>query len=152
MSVPIRVRRPLVVLGVVLSLFVGAATIRAAAVWTAASSPLGAKPPSIESLQAALANEQARSAALQAQLDQLAAGSADLTGAINAARERITNDAAQADGLRTSLKAAKAKLASLEASIRRARVAPGTGSSVNAPAPRAVVRSGEVDHEVGDGG
>ena len=150
MSIPIRIRRPLVVLGVVLSLFLGVATIRAAAEWTAASSPLGAKPPSIESLGAALATERARSAALVAQLDQLEAGSTDLTGAINAARDRITADAVQADGLRASLTAAKAKLAALEASIRRARAPAARGTTVNATRP-AGAPTHESDGEVGDG-
>lgn len=152
MSVAVRLRRPFVILGVVFSLLAGAATIRAAAAWTAASSPLAAKPPAVESLQAALANEQARSAALQVQLDQLAAGSADLTAAIDAARERITADATQAGELQASLQAAKAKLAVLEGSIRRARSASGNSARATAAAPPAVAPLGEMDHEVDDGG
>lgn len=131
MSVPLSLRRPLVILGVLLSLLAGMLTIRAAAAWTAASSPLVARPPSVESLQAALAGEESRSAALQAQLDELTAGSADLAAALEAARNRIASDTAQATELQASLKAATAKLATLEKSIRQAR----TVSAPRAPAP-----------------
>ena len=121
MSVPLRLRRPIVILGVVLSLVAGAATIRAAAAWTAASSPLLDRPPSVEALQASLAMEQARSADLLARLEELTAGSADLTSALDAAREQIAADAAQAQELQANLDAAKARLATLERSIRQAR-------------------------------
>lgn len=152
MSVPIRLRRPLVVLGVLLSLLTGAATIQAAAAWTAASSPLAAKPPSVESLQNALATEQARSAALQDQLDELSAGSADLTTALEVARDRIASDTAHATELQASLEAARAKLAALEKSISQARTA-GRGSGGRATATAAPARSheaGEDDHEEGE--
>jgi DNA repair exonuclease SbcCD ATPase subunit len=132
MSVPVRLRHPLVVLGVVLSLLAGAATIRAAASWTAASSPLTVKPPSVERLQADLAAEQARSADLQLQLDQLAASSRDLVTALETARVRIATDAEQAAALQDSLAAAKEKLATLEQTIRQARAA---AVAAVAPAP-----------------
>jgi DNA repair exonuclease SbcCD ATPase subunit len=150
MNVPVRLRRPAVLLGVVLALFAGAATIRAAAAWTAASSPLVSKPPSVESLQSALAAEQARSIALQAQLDELAAGSTDLAAALQAARDRIAEDASQAKALQANLKAAKAKLTTLERSIRQARAA---SPPTVAAAPVAAVASigGEGgEHEGGD--
>lgn len=150
MSVPVRLRRPAVLLGVVLALFAGAATIRAAAVWTAASSPLVSKPPSVESLEAALAAEQARSLALQAQLDSLAGGSADLTAALQAARDRIAEDASQARTLQKSLEAARTKLTTLERSIRQTRAA--TPPPVPPPTVAAVASSGgeAFEHEGGD--
>lgn len=152
MSVPIRLRHPLVILGVVLSLLAGAATIRAAAAWTAASSPLVAQPPSVEGLQASVATEQTRSADLQAQLDQLTAGSADLTAALETARDRIAADASQAKELQARLTAAKAKLAALERSIRQAGASAARAATAPAAAPAAVsaVSHEDQDHDGGD--
>jgi len=151
MSTTARLRRPAVLLGVALALFAGAATIRAAAAWTAASSPLVSKPPSVETLQSALAAEQARSIALQAQLEELAAGSTELTTALQAARDRIAEDGRQAEALQSSLDAAKAKLKALERSIRQARAAAPVPA---APLAAAVASTGnddrEVEHEGGD--
>ena len=127
-------RRPLVVIGVVLSLVLGVVTIRSAAEWTAASAPLAVKPPSIQQLQADLAAEQARSADLQARLDGLTGDSTDLVAALQAASERIAADATQAAGLQASLKSAQSKLTALERSIRRAQAAAARAPSVAAPA------------------
>jgi hypothetical protein len=138
MSVNRRLRRPLVVLGVLLSLFLGAASIRAAAAWTAASAPLADRPPSVESLQAELATEQARSRALQTHLDQLNSDSVDLMAALATASDRIAVDASHAKELQDSLAAAKAKLAALEKSIGKARAAAarsGAGAATPARAP-----------------
>ena len=132
MTVPLRIRRPMILIGVALSLVVGVATIRAAADWTAASAPLGVRTPSVESLQSQLAVEQERSAHLQAQLEGLANGSADLSAALTAARDRITTDAAQAKDLQTSLKTAKVKLAALERSLRRQAAATRTTRAATA--------------------
>ncbi|MDO8485880.1 MAG: hypothetical protein Q7S35_13140 [Candidatus Limnocylindrales bacterium] len=151
MNAPVRLRRPLVVLGVLLSLLAGVATIRAAAVWTAAGSPLVAKPPSVESLQAALATEQSRSAALLAQLGELTAGSTELTAALDVARNRIATDAAQADELQASLKTAKGKLAVLDQSIRQAQAVGGRAASASVGAPAAITaQAHDEDHEGGD--
>jgi uncharacterized protein YlxW (UPF0749 family) len=151
MSFPVRLRRPFVVLGVLISLLVGVGTVRVAAAWTASSSPLVARPPSVEALQAALSTEQERSTALKAQLDDLSSGSADLAAALEAARGRISADTAQAAEMAASLKAAKAKLASLAASIRAAQgSATRPGSTSSAPAA-ATGASHEADREVDDG-
>jgi hypothetical protein len=148
MSVPVRLRRPLVVLGVLVSLLMGVASIRAAAAWTAAGAPLAVKPPSVESLRADLATEQARSIVLLAHLDELSSGSADLSAALGAARDRIAADAVQAKALQDSLVAAKAKLAALEKSIRAARARTAVSA---AAAPRAATASHEGSHtEEGD--
>ena len=137
MTMPIRLRQPLVILGVLVALVAGASTIRAAAAWTAASSPLATKPPSVESLQASLATERARSAALEAQLDQLTAGTNDLVAALETARDRIATDADNAAELQARLTAAKAKLTALERSIRQARAS--AAAAAVQPAPPAVV-------------
>jgi chromosome segregation ATPase len=144
MKIPLLFRRSLVVGGVLLSLFLGVATIQAAAAWTAAASPLADKPPSVESLRATLKTAQERSTALQSQLDELNAGSTELVAALGAARERIASDAMQATELRSSLNAAKAKLAALERSIQRARSA---ASRVTGTATRSASTSTAVSHE-----
>jgi DNA repair exonuclease SbcCD ATPase subunit len=151
MSTSARLRRPAVLLGVVLALFAGAATIRAAANWTAATAPLAQKPPSVESLQSALAAEQARSVALQAQLDELTAGSSELTSALQTARDRIAEDARQAEALQTTLEAAKAKLKALERSIRQVRAAaPAPTAALAAAAPARGDDDREAEHEEQD--
>jgi chromosome segregation ATPase len=150
MSVNRRLRRPLVVLGVLLSLFLGAASIRAAAAWTAASAPLADRPPSVERLRAELATEQARSRALQTHLDQLNSDSTDLSAALGAAGDRIAIDASQAKQLQDSLAAAKVKLAALEKSIGRARAAGAHSGAVAAPARDTGSREQE-GHEETDG-
>lgn len=154
MSVPFRLRHPLVVLGVVLSVLAGAATIRAAAAWTAASSPLAVKPPSVEQLQTDLAAEQARSVDLQLQLGQLAAGSRDMVMALETARSRIASDAEEARTLQDSLAAAKDKLTTLERTIQQARAAAAAAvapaQATTAAAATSTVAAGE-DVENDDG-
>jgi DNA repair exonuclease SbcCD ATPase subunit len=145
MKIPLLFRRSIVILGVLLSLFVGVATIQAAAAWTAAASPLADKPPSIESLKGSLETAQERSTALQSQLDELNIGSTELVAALEAARERIAADATQAKELRSSLKAAKTKLAALERSIQRARSA---AARVTVTVTRSTSASTPVAHEV----
>jgi chromosome segregation ATPase len=143
-KIPLLFRRSLVTFGVLLSLFVGVATIQAAAAWTAATSPLADKPPSIESLRASLETAKERSTVLQSQLDDLSAGSTELSAALEAARERIASDATQAKELQSSLKAAKTKLAALERSIQRARSA---AARVPVTVTRSTGPSTPVDHE-----
>lgn len=144
MRIPLVFRRSLVVGGVLLSLFLGVATIQAAAAWTAATSPLADKPPSIDSLRASLLAAQERSTALQSQLDDIGAGSIELSAALEAARERIASDATQAKELRASLKAAKTKLAALERSIQRARSA---AARVTVTVTRSASTTTSVAHE-----
>ena len=65
--------------------------------------------------------EQARSVDMSAQLRSLAEQSIRMTVALEAAQARIVADAANAKALAKELKAAKTKLAKLEASIAKAR-------------------------------
>ena len=147
------VSRSLVMVGVVASLLIGAASIRAAAAWTAASAPLAVSPASAESLAARLTDEEARSAALQAQLDELRANTADLSGALDTARTRISSDAKTATSLRTRLATAKTRLASLEKSLAAARAAAARaavaatrgGAATATPAPVRRDDGGESD-------
>ena len=114
------VRRFLVTLGVAGSLLLAGATVRAASLWAATQAPLTVAPASVESVQAALDAERARSAALTSQLQALQASASELSSALVAAQSQVGTDQATADQLRASLTAAQDKLAKLEASITAA--------------------------------
>ena len=141
-------RRTAVVLGVALSLLLAVVTVRVAASWAASSAPLAEPPASLSSIEAALAGERARSAALQAQLDSLRASSEQLSSALGAANDRLTLDQSTADGLRTSLAAAQQKLATLEAALKAAAAHRSSGGSTTTTTTRTTTTGGE--HEVGD--
>lgn len=132
-TLPLALRRRLVFGGVLLSLAFGAVTIRAAAEWTAASAPLSAAPVSAETLGARLADERARSAALETALRDLTAQTAQLRAALDAAEGRVEGDAGTAADLRERLAAANEKLVTLQASIRSAQVGL-TGTGTGSPA------------------
>ena len=131
------IRRTVVVVGVAASLLLGVVSIRAAAAWTAASAPLEAAPVSVASVTDQLAREQARSAELQAQLDDLVARSTELTQVLEAAQARIATDASTAKGMRARLAAAEKKLAILTASLK-ARAAAAGAVAPTAVTPTAV--------------
>lgn len=114
------VRRPIVVLGVLLTLFAAAATVRAASLWVSSSAALTTPPASISSIEMALAREQSRSAVLQDQLDGMRSSSRDLSVALFQANNQVTADQATAAQLEASLAAAQAKLAKLEAALKAA--------------------------------
>jgi hypothetical protein len=119
----VRFRRLITMVGVVAALLLGYGSIRAAATWTAASAPLTVPPVSVESIQDRLGAERIRSGDMQARLDALAARSIDLTTALEAAQLRIAADTDNATALAKELKTAKLKLARLEASIAKAKLA-----------------------------
>lgn len=139
MTASLFLRRIAVVLAVTTALVGGAATIRAAGLWTAASAPLAVAPASLTSINSALAAEKARSAALEEQLQTISAATADLKTALAAAQDQVATDATTAETLRTDLANARARLARLEASLRaaaRAKVttrSPGPGSVAPGP-------------------
>lgn len=117
------VRRLFTTVGVIAALVVGFGSIRAAAAWTAASAPLTVAPVTVSAIETKLANEQARSTALQAQLLALGVRSRELTQALETAKERIDADTDHAKDLAKQLKTAKKQLAKLEKSIKAARAA-----------------------------
>ena len=121
MTADLRVRRALVIVGVALALLVGVASIGAAAAMTAAAAPPPAPPVSIESLRQALAAEQDRGAALQAQLDELDGLTASLSDALAGTKDRVTTDGKSATALAKQLKSAQAKLAEVKALLAGAR-------------------------------
>jgi septal ring factor EnvC (AmiA/AmiB activator) len=123
-------RRFVTVTGVVLATLIGFAAIRAAAAWAAASAPLVVSPIPAATLQARIADEQARSALLRDQLAALTGQTKDLMTALDEAQARIRSDTSHAADLASQLKAAKRRLATLEAAIAKAgRSAPGRASS-----------------------
>ncbi len=117
----LRLRRLLTTVGVVAALVLGFGSIKAAAAWTAAAAPLPVAPVAVSSIQDRLEAEQGRSVDMSTQLRSLAEQSIQMTAALEAAQARIVADAANAKALAKELKAAKAKLAKLEASIAKAR-------------------------------
>lgn len=143
----VTVRRTTVVIGVLLSLILAMVTVRVAADWTASSAPLAVPPASLTSIEAALAGERARSAALQSQLDGLRASSDQLSSALAAANDRLALDQTTADGLRTDLATAQQKLATLEAALKAAAAKARTGGTTTI---RTTTTSGEHEGEVGD--
>ena len=120
-SMPIR--RTLTVGLAIAALLLGFAAIRAASAWTAEAAPLVASPVSAKSIETKLADEQSRSADLQQRLDVISGQTDDMAGALQAARDRIAADTQHADQLTKDLAAAKAKLKTLEASIKKAAAA-----------------------------
>lgn len=138
MNLALVIRRNLVVAGVVASLVLGGATVRAAALWTAASAPLEQPPAALSSIKHALEEERSRSAALERQLTDLTKASEDLSAALSAAQAQVNTDSSTAEVLRASLATAQAKLVQLEATLKAAESAhaatraPG-GTTLTAP-------------------
>ena len=117
-NVPIR--RTLTVAGALAALVLGFAAIQAAAAWTADAAPLTVAPVSASSIEGRLAEEQARSAELQAELSAVRDDTATLASALEAARARIDAGATHAAELERDLATAKRKLATLQKSIKQA--------------------------------
>ena len=115
-----RIRRGLVIIGVVVSLVGGLFSIRVAADLAAAAAPPPAPPVSMQALQAALQAEQARATALQQQLDDLLDATGTLGSAIDATETRLTVDGQSAAALKARLKAAQARLALLTKLLKAA--------------------------------
>ena len=133
-------RRSLVILATVASVFGGAVAIRAAAGWTASSAPLSA-PPDAASLVSQLRNEKARADAITQELTQVVDHAAQLQDALAAAKAKAEADAKAAAGLAGQLAAAQKRLAELEKQLGLPASAP-SGSSAATPEP--------TEHEVGD--
>ncbi|MFH1474520.1 MAG: hypothetical protein ABIG85_01530 [Chloroflexota bacterium] len=135
-------RRTAVIVAVVGSLVLGAATIRAASQWTAADTPLAAPPVTVESLSAQLAAERGRTSDLTARLEAMAGQTVELQAALDAANTQIQEDTATATALTARIAAAQKKLAALNrqiaATARQAAAAPAVVvRRVVTPAPAA---------------
>ena len=114
-------RRAVTAIGVIAVLALGYGSIRAASAWTAAEAPLTVAPVSVETLQANLADEQARSQVLTARLRELDARARELDVALRQANQRISGDAAHATDLEGQLADAAKKLRKLETAIAKAK-------------------------------
>ena len=121
MSLSRRIRRTLVVSGVMASLLVGLFSIRVAAEMTAAAQPPPAPPVSMDSLKTALAAEQTRGAALQAELDDLLTVTDQLTAALSSTEGEVKVDGLTAKELKARLKAAEAKLKTVNQLLKEAQ-------------------------------
>jgi TolA-binding protein len=149
-AVALAIRRFLVVAGMVASIVLGALTVRAAAAWAATSAPLAA-PVSVTDVTAKLAQEQARSAALEQQIAELNARTAELSGALDAAQQQIASGTAAATSLQAKLTVAKHRLAALTKSLRASGAA--AAAAVTVPTPTSVptatsgtISGGEPEH------
>lgn len=126
------IRRVLVALLVIGSLGGGALTVRLAAAWVSVAAQYPEPVVSIAQLTEQVAAEQARAESLQAQLDDLVAGSTDLAGALADAGTRLGGDASTAESLRAGLAVARARLAALQQALSAA-----SGVSTRQPASSA---------------
>jgi len=116
-NVRLILRRTAVIMAVVGSLVLGAATIRAASQWTATEAPLVAPPVTVESLTAQLAAERGRASGLAVRLEAMAGNTVELQAALGAANAQILEDTATAKDLTDRIAAAKKKLAALNRKI-----------------------------------
>lgn len=108
-------RRSLIAIVTVVSLLGAVAVVRGASAWASTNAQLTAKPVDAQTLASELRDEQARSATLRQQLDQVTSQAKDLANALQAANDQAQTDAQTASHLSEKLKAAEAKLATLEA-------------------------------------
>ena len=149
-----RIRRTLVVSGVIASLLAGAISIRFAADMTAAAAPPPAPPVSLDSLKTALAAEQARGAMLQSQLDDLMTVTDQLSAALVSTEGEVKVDGLTAKELRARLKAADAKLKTVNRLLKEAQrrlIALGA-APVKTPKPATGSGSGSGSGSGGGGG
>jgi hypothetical protein len=116
-----RVRRGAVILGVVASLTFGVVAIQVAAQLTAAAAPPPAPPISMSTLKGQLADEQARAASLQQQLEDLLGVTSQLTAALDGTEDQVADDGLSAAQLRDRLRAAEAKLNAVNQLLKKAQ-------------------------------
>jgi peptidoglycan hydrolase CwlO-like protein len=119
-TLPLALRRAAVIGGVLLVVVIGAASVRAAGLWTAEAAPLTVAPVSVSELEARLAQEQARSDALEGDLATLGSQVVELRSALAAAGSQLDTDAEAAGSLQDRMQAAKDRLAKLDALVAKA--------------------------------
>jgi Skp family chaperone for outer membrane proteins len=135
-------RRSLVILATVASLFGGAVAIRAAAGWTASSAPLTA-PPDPAALVAKLQDEKAHADAIAKELAQVVSKATELQDALTAAQEKAATDAESAADLAAQLAVAQKRLATLERQLAAQRST--TAGAAAAPAAATAAPAVEVE-------
>ncbi len=141
-----RVRRGAVIVGVVASLAFGVVAIQVAAQLAAAAAPPPAPPISMATLKSQLADEQARAASLQQQLEDLLGVTSQLTAALDGTEDQVADDGLTAAQLRERLNAAEAKLKAVNQLLKKAQARlAALGQSINdasGPTPPAGVGGG----------
>jgi septal ring factor EnvC (AmiA/AmiB activator) len=158
MTMPLALRRAAVIAGVALVVIIGAASVRAAGMWTAQAAPLTVAPTTVSELEAKLAQEHARSDALEQDLAALGGQVVDLRSAIDAASTQLDTDATTAGGLQDRMKAAQDRLAKLDALVAKAerqlastlaaaRARPATTAGSAAAAPAATPTGEPWEHD-----
>jgi len=135
-------RRSIVILATVASIFGGAVAIRAAAGWVASSAPLAA-PPDPATLVGQLRNEKARADAITEELSQVVDRATQLQDALAAAKAKAESDATAATTLAAQLAAAQQRLAVLEKQLAQQAAAPGGASSPKATPPSQTPEPGD---------
>ena len=117
-----RLVRRLAVLGATMAVVAaGALTVQAAAGWRAASAPLDVAPVSASGINADLAAESDRAAALVAQVEAVAGQVDTLKTAVDQASLHVTGDATGAAKVKAAFVAATAQLATLQAQLAAAQ-------------------------------
>lgn len=117
------IRRSLVVTATGASLVMGGAAVQTAAAWVHSSVPNAAPALTAAQLQDQLDAEQARSVALQSQVDALLTQASEFNTALNAAGARVASDVQKAAALRAQLAAEQKQLAALKAASKAAAAA-----------------------------
>lgn len=114
------IRRGLVLTATSASLVMGGVAVQGAAGWAHSNAPTSGALVTAGQLQDQLDSEQARSAALQAQVDALLAQTSDFNTALNAAGARVASDVQKAAVLRAQLATAQKQLAAIRAAAAKA--------------------------------
>jgi hypothetical protein len=122
------IRRGLVITATGASLVMGGVAVQGAAAWAHSSAPTGAAVVTASQLQDQLDAEQARSAALQTQVDALLVQTSEFNAALNAAGDRVAGDVQKAAALRAQLAAAQKQLAAIRAASAAASKGAGNQS------------------------
>jgi hypothetical protein len=157
----LKLRRVVVIIGVIASLVVGVLSIEVAAALTAAAAPPPAPPMSLSALQDALAAQQARGDDLEAQLAEMNDLTAALSAALAGTSDHISTQGKTAKELQKDLKAAQSKLAKLQGLLAKAeerlavlRQAAKNAGSGGGSAPRATPKpaAGGSTGSTGGGG
>lgn len=134
----LQIRRGLVVTATGASLLMGATAVQAAASWVHSSVPGTTAPLSAAELQQQLIAEQARSTALQGEVDALLNQAGQLSDALSAAGARVASDVQRAATMRAQLVAEEKQLAALKAAAAKA----ASTKSATATAPPVHATSG----------
>jgi hypothetical protein len=117
----LKLRRTVVVMGVVATLLAGLLSIEVAAALTAAAAPPPAPPMSLSALQDALAAQQQRGNELESQLAEMNDLTASLAAALAGTQDHISTQGKTAKDLEKELKAAQAKLAKMQGLLDKAQ-------------------------------